>query len=167
MVQNNGADSPMENEILRAAKVEEQRLEALLREDPTFLRLEAVRRIIDLYGTRSEPTQTTETTKERRSRKGSLASAIREIAATHLRNKKARAKSSEIYQAVVDAGITVPGQKPVSVVSSYLSGSEMFDNTAEGYGLTEWIETHFESEAPDSGELSGAPRANGAEPLNP
>jgi hypothetical protein len=159
----------MENEILRAAKAEEQRLEALLREDPTFLRLEAVRRIIDLYGgdlygTRSESTQTTGTTKERRSRRDSLASTIRQIAATHLQNKKGRAKSSEIYQAVLDAGVTVPGQKPVSVVSSYLSGSEMFDNTADGYGLTEWIETHLESEAPDSSELSGAPRANGTEP---
>jgi hypothetical protein len=157
----------MENEMLRAAKAEEQRLEELLCQDPTFLRLEAVRRIIDLYGTRSEPVRATDATKERRSRKGSLASTIRDIAATYLRSKKGRAKSSEIYQAVLDTGITVPGQKPVSVVSSYLSGSEMFDNTDEGYGLTEWIEHIVESEAPDSGELSGAPRSDGVAPLQP
>jgi hypothetical protein len=160
----------MENEMLRAAKAEEQRLEELLSQDPTFLRLEAVRRIIALYGTGSETTQTIGPTKERRSRKGSLASAIREIGATHLRNKKARAKSSEIYQAVLDAGITVPGQKPVSVVSSYLSGSDMFDNTDEGYGLTEWSasgEARSESEAPNSETLFGAPKINGEMPLSP
>ena len=160
----------MENEMLRAAKAEEQRLEELLRQDPTFLRLEAVRRIIDLYGARSEATHTTGPAKERRSRKGSLASAIREIGATHLRNKKARAKSSEIYQAVLDAGITVPGQKPVSVVSSYLSGSDMFDNTDEGYGLTEWsasAEARSEAETPNSGTLFGAPKTNGTSPLSP
>jgi hypothetical protein len=160
----------VENEMLRAAKAEEQRLEELLRQDPTFLRLDAVRRIIALYGTRSESAQTTGPAKERRSRKGSLASAIREIGATHLRNKKARAKSSEIYQVVLDAGITVPGQKPVSVVSSYLSGSDMFDNTEEGYGLTEWSdseEARPESEAPNSEILSGAPKTNGTGPLSP
>jgi hypothetical protein len=160
----------MENDMLRAAKAEEQRLEALLRENPTFLRLQAVRRIIDLYGMSGKPVQTIDAMKERRSRKGSLAAAIREIGATHLRNKKARAKSSEIYQAVLDAGITVPGQKPVSVVSSYLSGSDMFDNTEEGYGLTEWsatAEAHSESETPNSGTLFGAPKPNGAEPLSP
>jgi hypothetical protein len=142
----------MEDEMLRAARAEEQRLEALLRDDPTFLRLEAVRRIIDLYSTRREPIQTAGTTKERRSRKGSLASTIREIAAAHLRNKKTRAKSSEIYQIVLEAGITVPGQKPVSVVSSYLSGSDLFDNTDEGYGLTEWAVAppdRSDSEAPE------------------
>ena len=160
----------MENEMLRAAKAEEQRLEELLHQDPTFLRLEAVRRIIDLYGARSEAAHTTGPAKERRSRKGSLASAIREIGATHLRNKKARAKSSEIYQAVLDAGIIVPGQKPVSVVSSYLSGSDMFDNTDGGYGLTEWNaspETRSESETPNSETLFGAPKTNGATPLSP
>jgi hypothetical protein len=157
----------MESEILRAAQAEAQRLEALLRQDPTFLRLEAIRRIIDLYDTKGDAVRVSETIKKSRSRKSSLASTIRDIAAAHLRHKMARAKSSEIYQAVSDAGITVPGQKPVSVVSSYLSGSDLFDNTAEGYGLTEWIETHFESETPDSGELSGAPRSNGVAPLQP
>jgi hypothetical protein len=161
----------MENEMLRAAKAEEQRLEELLRQDPTFLRLEAVRRIIDLYGTRNESARTTDATKERRSRKGSLASVIREIAATHLRNKMGRAKSSEIYQVVLDAGVTVPGQKPMSVVSSYLSGSDMFDNTDEGYGLTEWvdaiIENGSETETPNSNELFGAPKINGSSPLSP
>jgi hypothetical protein len=159
----------MENEMLRAAKAEEQRLEKLLHQDPTFLRLEAVRRIIDLYGPRSEATHTTGPAKERSSRKGSLASAIREIGVTHLRNKKARAKSSEIYQAVLDAGITVPGQKPVSVVSSYLSGSDIFDNTDEGYGLTEWsasAEARSEAETPNSETLFGAPKTNGAVPLS-
>jgi len=160
----------MENEMLRAAKAEEQRLEGLLRQDPTFLRLEAVRRIIDLYGARSDQPQRIGPAKERRSRQGSLASVIREIGATHLRNKKARAKSSEIYQAVLDAGITVPGQKPMSVVASYLSGSDMFDNTDEGYGLTEWsasAESRSESEAPNSDELFGAPKTNGTVPLSP
>jgi len=107
------------------------------------------------------------TIKNQRSRPGSLASAVRETAVTYIRGKGARARSGEIYQAVLDAGISVPGQKPVSVVSSYLSGSHIFDNTDEGYGLTEWIEAHIESEAPDSGEPSGALRANGAEPLSP
>ena len=85
--------------------------------------LAALKGLEDRLGTRSESAQTTGPAKERRSRKGSLASAIREIGATHLRNKKARAKSSEIYQVVLDAGITVPGQKPVSVVSSSLSST--------------------------------------------
>jgi hypothetical protein len=125
----------MEDEILRAAKAEAQRLEVLLRQHPTFLRLEAVRRVIELYDAKQDIVTVKPSIKPR---KGSLAANVREIAVNYLRQKGARAKSGEIYQTVVNAGVNVPGEKPVSVVSSYLSGSDLFDNTAEGYGLTEW-----------------------------
>lgn len=45
----------MEDDILRSAKAEEQRLEALIRENPVFQRLEAVRSIISLYSAPSPP----------------------------------------------------------------------------------------------------------------
>jgi hypothetical protein len=69
------------------------------------------------------------------------------------------------FQALNAKGIEVPGQKPTAVVASYLSHSTRFDNVrGQGYGLTEW---QSQTNAPISGTLFGAPKANGAEPLSP
>jgi hypothetical protein len=160
----------MEDDILRAATAEAERLEVLLHDQPLYQRLQAVRRIIDLY---QEPLpmasiapQTPPSIKRRGSRAGSQAEAIREGTAQFLRQKGARATSGEIYEALRLEGINVVGKKPSAVVASYLSHSDMFDCTSEGYGLREPHHS-TEAETPNSGTLSGAPKINGAEPLNP
>jgi hypothetical protein len=158
----------MEAEILQAAKAEAERLEAALSEHPIYLRLQAVRRIIDLYEERprisAEPFQVAPQIKRRGSRAGSQAAAIRDGAAQYLREKGTRASSGEIYEALRLRGVNIVGQKPSAVVASYLSHSDMFDCTSDGYGVAE-PHASTETETPNSGTLSGAPKTNGAEPL--
>lgn len=154
----------MEDDILRAAKAESERLEALLHEHPIYLRLQAVRRIIDLYGTplptAAVASLTPPSIRRRGSRAGSQAEAIRDGAEKYLRQKGARASSGEIYEALRLQGVNVVGKKPTAVVASYLSHSATFDCTSEGYGLAE-SDIATESETPNSGSLFGAPRGNG------
>jgi hypothetical protein len=72
-------------------------------------------------------------------RSESQAATVVRIAEEFLSTARRRAPSSEIYGEIVGRGITIPGQKPDSVVSSYLSNSPKFDNVrGQGYGLTAW-----------------------------
>ncbi len=97
---------------------------------------------------------------------GTVSAGILTGALQYLREKKGRAQSGEILQALRDRAIKVTGNRPSSTVSSYLSHSALFDNKpGQGYGLTEW--SRSQTETPNSSELFGAPRNNGALPLNP
>jgi hypothetical protein len=164
----------MENDILRSAKAEEQRLLAIIREHPIFQRLEAIRRVISLYESpvvplRPDAPPPLAPEGRRGTRAGSQAEAIRQAAIAYLREKGERASSSELYAALSLKGVVVVGKKPNAVVASYLSHSDKFTAVrGEGYGLPEWDNPQNpESEAPNSSELSGAPRSNGTEPLRP
>jgi hypothetical protein len=161
----------MEDEILRAAKTEAGRLEALLNEHPIYLRLQAVRRIIDLYDEQpriaSGPSQAFSPTKRRGSRAGSQAAAIRDGAAQYLYEKGGRASSGEIYEALTLRGVNVVGKKPSGVVASYLSNSDRFDCTSEGYGLIESVLTSTGAETPNSSSTAARPlKPNGTEPIS-
>jgi hypothetical protein len=102
-----------------------------------------------------------------RGRPGTTTRAVEEAAVAYLRQKGRRAQSGEITQAVLAAGVHIASAKKHDTVSSLLSASPLFDNVrGEGYGLTEWGKP-AETEAPNSGELFGAPRGNGTEPLHP
>ncbi len=95
---------------------------------------------------------------------GSMTATIVEATARYLRHKGARAQSPEILTALRAQGIEAKLD-----ITSCLSHSHLFDNIkGQGYGLVEWSTEHDqESETPNSGELSGAPKANGAVPLSP
>ena len=144
----------MTDEILRAARAEEQGLVAALEKQPLYQKLLAVRRIIDLYGSAS-PAQTTSSDMgrgSRGSRSDSQASRIRDGAAQFLRERKTPATSGEITVALERLGIEVKGKKPSAVVASYLAHSELFVSSPEGYGLAEWRQQTASS---DPGESSG------------
>jgi hypothetical protein len=59
-------------------------------------------------------------------------------AAEYLRETGRRARSGEIYKALVAKGVSVGGTKPFARVSSRLGRSPLFDRTRDGYGLREW-----------------------------
>ena len=72
-------------------------------------------------------------------RDGSKAAIIVKATEDYLKRRRKRAQSSEIVQALQEAGIDLPEEKASAFVSSYLSTSPLFDNVkGEGYGLAEW-----------------------------
>jgi hypothetical protein len=72
-------------------------------------------------------------------RDGSKSAVIIRASEAFLKRHRRRAQSSEIVQALQEAGIDLPEEKPSAYVSSYLSTSPLFDNVkGEGYGLVEW-----------------------------
>jgi hypothetical protein len=72
-------------------------------------------------------------------RDGSKSAVIIRATESFLKQRRKRAQSSEIVQALQEAGIDLPEEKTSAFVSSYLSGSALFDNVkGEGYGLVEW-----------------------------
>lgn len=138
----------MTSEILRVAKAEERRLDNLLRQNSE--KLQAVRRIIELYHAQEQapgqqqeqerpPALVTEVrpTPSNGSYGNNQSAAIRGVAAEYLRQKGAPASGAEIYRALVARGITIDAKRPISVVTSRLSRSPMFHNTALGYQLAE------------------------------
>jgi hypothetical protein len=93
---------------------------------------------------------------------GSASAQIEEFAIRYIRAKGARAQAPEIVDAMQGQGMNFRAD----TVSSNLSHSPIFDNVrGEGYGLAEWKD-RTPTETPNSGQLFGAPRSNGVEPLN-
>src|SRR5690242_7983949 len=90
IVQTENAE-PMEDDILRVAQAEAGRLEGLLHEHPIYQRLQAVRRIIELYGGSDAPLPIADRVPsplgKQGPRPGSQASAIRNGAERYLREK--------------------------------------------------------------------------------
>ena len=98
---------------------------------------------------------------------GSASSRVVEFAVGYLREKGARAQSTEIIDAMKAHGKGL--DLKMDAVSSSLSHSALFDNVrGQGYGLVEWNNSGpVEPETPNSDELSGAPRADGVMPSSP
>lgn len=169
--------------ILKAAKAEEKKLLAELAADPRYQRLEAVRKVILLYGdpAQSAPKITMPSGDDLtvpkivdggHSMRGlaqriveqafagtprTRTAIVCEAAETFLRNKGERARSEEIAQALLSQGIAL-GKRPASTVSAFLAGApSRFDNVKpHGYGLTEWSRNGLhKDEAPDD-ETPGA-----------
>ncbi len=77
-----------------------------------------------------------------RARSTSNAAVVCKIAEDFLRQHGRRAESSVIWEQVKRQNVDIAGEKPVSVVASYLSNSRIFDNVrGQGYGLREWNST--------------------------
>ena len=95
---------------------------------------------------------------------GSASAQAVEFAVRYLREKGARAQAPEIVEAM--RAMEQGADLKIDAVSSSLSHSALFDNVrGQGYGLVEWRQSS-ETETPNRGELFGAPKGNGALPLN-
>jgi hypothetical protein len=157
------------------------RLRSELRIDPRFRRYEMMVGLLADYEQEAaeayqQPKSAIASQQPRRSdgpgtfirSKTSKATMYTDAAARYLSNKGSRAKTAEIAQALITQGIMPDDDTSRHNLGAYLSRhKERFNNKiGEGYGLHEWEQPHHENEAPDSSELSGAPRANGGLPLN-
>jgi hypothetical protein len=164
-----------EDDMLKAAEAEVQRLEAEIAKTSLGKKLELARMVVALYGQGEAP--------ERRvqgvlaqidpSQQGGRSSSqygrgttflnggnvlfpaaktktaqIELVCADYLRQHHKRASSGELAKIVLAAGIRLPGAMPSRTLASFLSNSKLFDNDrAEGgYGLKEWREKRLEPE---------------------
>jgi hypothetical protein len=144
--------NPISEELFRAASQEAARLTSELRIYPAFRKLEAVRSVLDAYATENpdnggpssgaaDEFQEHATRKAQGRSSGSKSAAIVREARAYLLTVGRRAESSQIAEALRGRGIEILKGNPTSVVSSYLSQSDLFDNVrGQGYGLVEWTE---------------------------
>jgi hypothetical protein len=73
----------------------------------------------------------------------------------------------EMFHEIVEVrGCRIGGRDPVNGLSAILSRSGGFRSHGRSGWTLATTEDEPKTEAPNSSELSGAPRANGAEPLN-
>jgi hypothetical protein len=156
--------------------MEDNFLESALREEARLVRrLAVVRAVIADYRGSDSGGQSTVTNAmvrppvqavSRATRAESQSATVVRIAEEFLSTARRRAPSAEIYSEIAGRGIVIPGQKPDSVVSSYLSSSPKFDNVrGQGYGLSIWnsarpqpADAHKENE-PSSGFAVGSDTA--------
>lgn len=163
----------MSDELLNAAEAEARHLRDQLAKNPLYARLQTIEKFIrDLKSVPAakpvEPLVGNLQKAAKYGRQGSVSATVIEASEAFLRKIRRRAMTSEILSAIEIMGVTVPGKTPGATLSSYLSTSTLFDNVrGEGYGLTEWNQHRvLNDEAPDSDELSSAPKNNGQLPLN-
>jgi hypothetical protein len=128
---------------------EEERLEAELRRLPVYRQLEAVRSSIAslkaVYGQSGQNhnhTVNPAPVPGRSRNPGSITTRVVQIAASAMRTRQKRVKSSEVLEIALREGVEISSAKPQSVVASILSHEGMFDNKFDdrgaGYGLREW-----------------------------
>jgi hypothetical protein len=123
-----------------------ERLRAIVAESPEGKRLQLFERHLQEYRQLDlpgipviVPQHPMKTDLGRYGRDGSKAAVIVRASEQFLKRRHRRAQSSEIVQALQEAGIELPEEKASAFVSSYLSTSPLFDNVkGEGYGLVEW-----------------------------
>jgi hypothetical protein len=172
----------MSEDIIRAARQEEERLLRDLQAMPIYQKLEAVRALLAAYSVEPLPQTATVTAEGRgtlsisakitaasRPRIGSKAAEVVDAAIQYLRQTGRRAQSSEIVEGLTKMGIHLDAPNPTSVVSSYLSTSKIFDNVrGKGYGLAEWAN---DSSPPDLSSVEKATELltphSGSETCNP
>ncbi len=152
--------------LIESAKAEERKLVAQLQNDPTFQKLEAVRRLLETYGEAtgrlagdlfaqgswrpvlSKPVsaprpQTAPQVSNFNPKPNSNSARVASAAAAYLRKTGKRAQSLEIMQALEKEGFSFVGDKPTTGLASILSHNPLFDNVrgaGNGYGLMEWRE---------------------------
>jgi hypothetical protein len=128
--------------MLKAAQAEVQRLEAELAKTVAFQKLEAARRIVELYknpesGGAAKQAATPFPESRELPRSHTKTAQIEKACVDYLRDKGARATSGELLEPVEKAGITIGGVRPLA---SFLSNSTVLNNVRDlgGYGLVEW-----------------------------
>jgi hypothetical protein len=171
----------MADPILKAAQRELVKLQAELEVLPAFRRWMLAKAVVDEYEQKSLPTPTGGSTPIKGTPTPATPSVIPQVAAKpgskapqiiaeavkYLREKGHRVNSTRMANDLMDRGIDLPGKSKPGTLSAYLSAAkDEIDNVrGEGYGLREWSKkpasAGVETDAPDSGELSGAPWSNG------
>jgi hypothetical protein len=138
------------NPIFAPLLAEEARLEAELRANPAYRRLDAVRAslkslraVYEIDNAATLPkAESSSAHRVSRAREGSITGSILKIAESSLRIAGKRLTSSELLHLVLQGGVTISSPKPQSVVSSVMSHDARFDNATDhygtGYGLREW-----------------------------
>ena len=165
----------MDSENFRLAVALRDRLLAELRQNPLFRAYLSAQETVAALSAESipqpaqqpdqEPVRRGKTGGQSPSKPGTQAEAILSSAAAYLRDKKSRAPSTEISRALTAHGVAIGGKDPSATVAAYLTHSPLFDNIrGQGYGLAEWSQS--KTETPNSATLFGAPKTNGAVPLN-
>ena len=144
-----------DDDFLKSAQREEARLTR---------KLDAVRALIASYRTdqvlRDEPVVAKPNARPvKRERANSQAGRVLRIAEEFLTAINRRAQSKEIAAEIARHGVVIQGQSPESVVASYLSNSDLFNNIRGlGYGLSAW-KGHAANEAPVD---AGASKSSGS-----
>jgi hypothetical protein len=167
------------HEIISPLLAEETRLEAELKLNPVFRRLEAVRASIrglrEAYESVAAPTSysngaasTVSASRPPTSRtRGpeSITRRVVEIAASAMRSSDKRLTSGQVYDMAIEQGVVISGVKPPSVVASILSHEKTFDNRGDrhgsGYGLREWSapqDSHDHSKTDEAPARAEAPK---------
>ncbi len=160
-------------------------LEYALAKDPRYKKLATLREAQKLYlqdttlSAQELPRSPGLTERERRASREMAPERRRVLEATEafLASKFEPVPTREIFEKVVAiGGFTIGGRDPVNGLSAILSRSDKFI----AHGRSGWTlglssptvcistacENQSDSEGPDSGELPGTPKANGAEPLS-
>lgn len=133
------------DQLLQLAQAEESALLAELRKHPAFAKLEAVRALLAAYDAANKPTPNVFAARppgpsaRPTERPGTLGARVVQQAEAYLDRMGRRAPASEILEAIMAAGITIGGEKPINGLSSTLSHHSAFDNVrGRGYGLSAW-----------------------------
>ena len=164
----------MSDEFLTAAKAKEAQLRKQLEADPVYQQWTSIQKFIAEYAAITPPVlkpvaplSGNLTKIAKYGRQGSVTATCIEASESFLRHLGKRAMTTVILTELLRQGI-VPNSLSASTLASYLSTSALFDNVrGEGYGLVEWSQPNsLNDEAPDSGQLSSAPKNNGQLPLN-
>lgn len=131
-------------DLLSAARAEVAKLSAELEASPLYQKLQAARRVVELY--RPQVTAQRDPIAEgfqrirETMRQDTKMTRIEHAAVEYLKLKGSRASSAEILQAITEAGVEVGGADPVKAISAYLSNAKGLNNVRAfgGYGLVEW-----------------------------
>jgi hypothetical protein len=158
-------------DIFAPLLAEEERLEAELRRLPVYRQLEAVRSsIASLKSVYGQPIQNhnkaiVAPAHGRLRNPASITNRVVQIAASAMRARQKRVKSSEVLEIALREGVQIASSKPQSVVASILSHEGMFDNKFDdrgaGYGLREWSEAqdgHDHSKTDEAPAQAEAPK---------
>jgi hypothetical protein len=149
--------------------------ENALATDPRYLKLSALREARKHYlRDAALPAQEVERASphtERRSSREMAPQRRRALEETEafLTGKTSPVLTRDIFHQIVTVkGCEIGGRDPQNGLSAILSRSEKFiAHGRAGWTLAEVKSDATESETPNSSELFGAPKANGAEPLSP
>ncbi len=137
----------MASEILAMAYREREQLQAELRANPTWQKLQQVQKLIATYealegASDNAKPLTVKPLSSPTARQGSKVAMVDEVVSKHLKKTGVRASSGDLLPIVQEAGIEMTGKIPAKSLSSLLTTSKRFNNLKGfGYGLAEWGDT--------------------------
>lgn len=128
-------------DMLKAAEEEVRRLEAELAATEAYQKLQLAKKVVALYRDNTPVNHlVARAPLIRRRLMETKAARIEKAAVNYLSEKKTRATSGELLEAMRKENIDITGTEPTKALSAYLSNSKALNNVREygGYGLAEW-----------------------------